>query len=144
MVLKAITLYVDGAAYPSPLGHAGCGVVLVHEKQGRALGKYLGASLSSGESEVQAAIIGLSLLKQPCQVQVITDYRLLVDVMTGQAVKRHSLNLWQKLEQASKGHDMSWLWVKGHTGNRFNELADVFANRAMNQRSDVYGGYFTL
>jgi ribonuclease HI len=39
-------------------------------------------------------------------------------------------DLWIRLEAMDLGHDIQWVWVRGHNGDRFNELADRLANEA--------------
>jgi len=41
--------------------------------------------------------------------------------------------LWQRLDELNQKHNVQWAWVKGHSGNPGNELADTLANRAMTE-----------
>ena len=41
--------------------------------------------------------------------------------------------LWVELEKYVNLHDIEWFWVKGHSGNQYNELADKLAVKAMNE-----------
>ena len=40
-------------------------------------------------------------------------------------------DLWKELDQLSSIHDVSWFWVKGHSGHVENELVDEAANLAI-------------
>ncbi len=40
-------------------------------------------------------------------------------------------DLWQELDRVMAEHQISWKWVKGHAGNRYNERADELANEAI-------------
>ena len=42
-------------------------------------------------------------------------------------------DLWQRLEAACERHEVTWLWVKGHTGHPENERADGLANKGMTE-----------
>jgi ribonuclease HI len=41
--------------------------------------------------------------------------------------------LWQRLDQAVQAHQVSWYWVKGHSGHPENERADMLANRGIDE-----------
>ena len=43
------------------------------------------------------------------------------------------MDLWQRLDNALGSHEVSWAWVKGHSGHRENELADQLANEAIDE-----------
>ncbi|MDC0169368.1 ribonuclease HI, partial [bacterium] len=42
-------------------------------------------------------------------------------------------DLWQELDVQSSRHTISWKWVKGHSGHRENEIADMLANRGVEE-----------
>jgi ribonuclease HI len=44
-------------------------------------------------------------------------------------------DLWERLHKAAAGHDINWIWVRGHSGNAGNERADAIANREANAMS---------
>jgi ribonuclease HI len=94
--------------------------------------------------ELMAAIEGLNALKCPCAVELFTDSEYLKKgiqswlprwkrrgflTIDGQPVKNQ--DLWQKLEQAAGRHKVEWKWVRGHAGNRMNELCDRLAKEAI-------------
>jgi ribonuclease HI len=94
--------------------------------------------------ELMAAIEGLNALKRPCAVELFTDSEYLQKgirswlprwkrrgflTIDGQPVKNQ--DLWQKLEQAASKHQVEWKWVRGHAGNRLNELCDQLAKEAL-------------
>ena len=94
--------------------------------------------------ELSAAIEGLSTLKEPCNVELFTDSRYVMDGITQwiqnwkknnwktsskKAVKNKEL--WQKLDQLMTYHQVKWHWVKGHSGDPGNETADLLANKGI-------------
>lgn len=42
-------------------------------------------------------------------------------------------DLWQRLDNVSRNHDINWHWIKGHSGHRENEIADGLANKAIDE-----------
>ena len=91
-----------------------------------------------------AAIVALKRLSEPHQVTLSTDSQYLVKGMTEwingwikkgwktasrQPVKNKEL--WQELNNLSKKHEITWVWVKGHAGHPENERCDQLANEAM-------------
>jgi ribonuclease HI len=94
--------------------------------------------------ELMAAIEGLNALKRPCAVELFTDSEYLkkgIQTWLPQWKKRgfrtidsqpvKNQDLWQKLEQAAGRHNVEWKWVRGHAGNRMNELCDRLAKEAL-------------
>ena len=94
--------------------------------------------------EMTAAIVALKKLSEPHQVTLSTDSQYLVKGMTEwmngwikkgwktasrQPVKNKEL--WQELNNISKEHKITWVWVKGHAGHPENERCDQLANEAM-------------
>ena len=44
-----------------------------------------------------------------------------------------NVDLWQKLDEANEKHTVHWHWIKGHSGDEGNDMADKLANQAMDQ-----------
>jgi ribonuclease HI len=41
------------------------------------------------------------------------------------------VDLWKKLEEVVRAHEIEWIWVKGHAGDVGNERADALANKGV-------------
>lgn len=138
---SAIEIYTDGACSGNP-GPGGWGVLLRwrgHEKE-----------LSGGEDdttnnrmELMAAIQALESLKRPSEVDLHTDSTYVRDGITKwihgwkrngwkTSAKKPVKNedLWKRLDAALADHQVSWHWVKGHSGHPENERADELATTA--------------
>jgi len=136
-------IYTDGGADPNP-GDGGWGVVLIHEATGhvKKLSGYV-PQTTNNRMELTAAIEGLAALKQPCNVHLCTDseyVKLGITERIGkwQAKGFHRVknaDLWKWLVELSLIHDITWEWVRGHAGNRYNELADQLATQAIRSHS---------
>ncbi len=142
--LKHVTIYTDGGCRGNP-GIGGWGVVLNYDGHEKHLfgGE---AETTNNRMELTAAIKALQALKQPCAVTLYTDSQYVKQgieqwlanwkknnwrTAAKKAVKNQ--DLWQLLDTEVQRHKVKWDWVKGHSGNPGNELADELANRGMDQ-----------
>ncbi|MEM9533189.1 MAG: ribonuclease HI [Pseudomonadota bacterium] len=141
-----VEIYTDGACSGNP-GPGGWGAVLTYRSKKKTLSG--GArETTNNRMEMQAVIEALSALKRRCEVDLYTDSTYVRDGVTKwmarwktngwqtsakKAVKNQ--DLWQALDQALARHKVNWHWVKGHSGNPGNELADQLARDAVPGRS---------
>ena len=141
-----IQIFTDGACRGNP-GPGGWGVILrsgSHEKE------LFGGeqSTTNNRMELRAAIEGLAALKRPSRVTVTTDSQYVRQGITQwiEGWKRNqwrtsakkpvkNQDLWQLLDQLTSLHEVTWEWVKGHSGHPDNELADALANRGIDELS---------
>lgn len=137
--LPAVTIYTDGGADPNP-GLGGWAAILLDPQTGKAL-EFSGGEprATNNRMELTAAIRGLESLKRRCRVTVFTDSQYLRKGITlwlpgwvARGWKRkdgelQNEDLWRRLYELIKLHDIRWDWIKGHAGNRWNERADELA-----------------
>ena len=137
--MKYIELFTDGACSGNP-GPGGWGAVLRYQGREKELcgGE---KDTTNNRMELTAAIMGLSALKEPCEVRLVTDSKYVADGITKgwaeswqknnwrKADKKPALNpdLWEKLLELIKTHDVTIEWVKGHAGHPENERCDRLA-----------------
>lgn len=139
---QVVTIYTDGACSGNP-GPGGWGALLHFNGTEKELSGGE-AETTNNRMELMAPIKALSALKKPCTVTIVTDSKYVKDGITTwihnwkkngwrTAKKKPVKNadLWQALEQAVEAHDVSWEWVRGHTGHPENERADALANQGM-------------
>ena len=144
-----VEIFTDGACSPNP-GPGGWGAVLLYGRHRREI--YGGApATTNNRMEIMAAIRGLESLTRPCAVHVHTDSEYLRKGVTQwlPVWKRNGWNtrdkkpvknadLWQRLDEVSRGHQVQWFWVKGHAGHPGNERADELAGQgAADARQDM-------
>ena len=138
-----IEIYTDGACSGNP-GKGGYGVVLLYGKHRKELsGGY--QLTTSNRMELQAAIKALETLKKACPVKMYSDSQYLVNSMTKGWVenwkaknwrksdkdKVKNVDLWEKLLELCKKHQVEFQWIKGHNGEGENERCDFLAKSAL-------------
>ena len=139
---SVVEIFTDGACSGNP-GPGGWGAALVWNGHEREL-KGGAADTTNNRMELTAAIMALEALKRPSRVRLHTDSRYLKDGIsswiarwkkngwrTAERKPVKNSDLWQRLEAALAGHDVTWVWVKGHAGHAGNERADALARKGM-------------
>lgn len=137
-----VQIYTDGACSGNP-GPGGWGAILIYGKHRKEIngGEVL---TTNNRMELLGAISALEALKRKSKVELYTDSAYVKNGITGwihgwrkngwrTADKKPVKNadLWQRLDEASKQHDIDWHWIKGHAGHPENERADELAREAM-------------
>lgn len=138
-MMKTVTIYTDGACSGNP-GPGGWGAIL--EWNG------IEKELSGGEPEttnnrmeLTAVISALSLLKEPCLVDLYSDSKYVIDALEKgwakgwkkrgwvKSDKKPALNpdLWEVLLGLTEVHQLRYHWVKGHAENPYNNRCDELA-----------------
>ena len=136
---KQVTIFTDGACKGNP-GPGGWGVLLrmgAHEKE-MSGGQ---EDTTNNRMELMAAIRGLEALNQSCVVDLYSDSKYVIDGITKwihgwhkrgwvNAAKKPVANadLWRELWDATGRHEVTWHWVKGHSGHAENERVDQLAS----------------
>jgi len=137
--MKNVDIYTDGACRFNP-GPGGWGAILVYKGQEKELcgGE---AETTNNRMELTAAVKALSALKEPCEVDLTSDSKYLVDGITkgwaaGWRAKgwklasgkpAQNIDLWQELLALLEKHSVTLHWVKGHEGHPYNERCDALA-----------------
>lgn len=140
--MKLVKIFTDGACSGNP-GPGGWGAVLSYGDHEKELSD--GYPLTTNnQMEMLACIESLSALKERCQVVITTDSKYVKDGITswihgwkkrnwknakGQPVKNK--DLWLRLDELVRFHNVEWKWVKGHSGHPENERADKLAVAAI-------------
>ena len=144
--MNEVTIYTDGACSGNP-GKGGWGAILIYDKKER----YISGSkqlTTNNQMELTATIEALKAILKPSNIALYTDSQYVKNGITSwifnwkkngwkTANKKPVANkdLWIELEKYVDFHSVNWFWVKGHSGDHYNEIADELAVKAMNERS---------
>lgn len=142
--MKKIELFTDGACRGNP-GPGGWGALLRTEGQEKHL-KGAVRDTTNNRMELTAAIEGLAALTKPCTVELTTDSKYVKNGInlwmqnwkkngwrTASKKPVKNQDLWVQLDELLGPHNVTWHWVKGHSGHTENEMADTLANRAIDE-----------
>lgn len=138
----AVEIFTDGACSGNP-GPGGWGALLRFNGTEKELSG--GEKLTTNNRmELMAAIMALEALKKPCDVNLHTDSKYVMEGITKYihawekngwrtSAKKEvkNLELWQRLVAAIRPHKVHWVWVKGHSGHDENERVDELARLAI-------------
>jgi ribonuclease HI len=144
MTNDTVEIFTDGACRGNP-GPGGWGLLLRYKGNEKQL-KGAEKETTNNRMELMAAIMGLESLTRNAKVILTTDSTYVKNGINQwihnwkkngwkTAAKKpvKNVDLWQRLDQAIVEHDVSWAWVKGHSGHRENEIADQLANEAIDE-----------
>jgi ribonuclease HI len=143
--VKNVKLITDGACLGNP-GRGGWASILRYNDHTREIYGY-SPHTTNNRMELTAAVEGLKALKEPCEVEVITDSEYLKNGITtwihnwkrrnwqtsGKSPVRNQ-DLWQDLDQQVERHQVSWSWTKGHASHSDNNRADELASMAAREQ----------
>lgn len=136
--LKKVVIYTDGACSGNP-GIGGWGAILDYNGKKKEISG-LAENTTNNQMELLATIESLKILKERCEVDIYTDSKYVqhgITVWIKNWIKNNwktsnkglvkNVELWQELLALTENHKVKWHWVKGHSGNKYNEVADRLA-----------------
>lgn len=137
-----VTIYTDGACLGNP-GPGGYGAVLIHGDRTKEISEGF-PDTTNNRMELLGVIAALELLKTPCRVTIFTDSQYISKAInqgwlekwrkngwkTSSRTDVKNKDLWQALLDMLRKHRVSFEWVKGHSGDYYNERCDTLAREA--------------
>ncbi len=131
-------IYTDGACSGNPGKGGWAAIILDGKNQLNICGSE--KKTTNNRMELMAPIMALKKIRNKSEIIIYTDSRYVKDGIT-EWIKKWKLNnwknsnkksvknkdLWVKLDNSCRNHNISWKWVKAHAGNKFNNLADELA-----------------
>jgi ribonuclease HI len=140
MTRPAVTIYTDGGCDPNP-GVGGWGALIIIGEKKKEMSGYDPHS-TNNRMELTAAIEALNSLSEPSHVTLYTDSQYLqrgIDEWMPKWLARNwrgskgpvlNQDLWKALLAAAKPHQVTWRWLKGHSGNVHNSRVDLLVRQA--------------
>ncbi|MDC0530018.1 ribonuclease HI [Pelagibacteraceae bacterium] len=137
------TIYTDGACSGNP-GPGGWGAVIFDNdnKQKNISGSE--ENTTNNRMELSAAIMALEEVNKNSEITIYTDSSYVKNGITEWVLKWRengwknsnkepvkNKDLWEKLDNLCKQNIVNWKWVKGHASNKYNNLADELATKAI-------------
>ncbi len=136
-----ITIYTDGACSGNP-GVGGWGVVILENIREPIFLNGGEKNTTNNRMEITAAINAITYFKNKQNLEIYTDSKYLKNGIeswiskwkingwkTASKKPVKNKDLWIKLDNIIKNHNIKWNWVKGHANNEFNEKADQLARK---------------
>jgi ribonuclease HI len=136
-----VVIYTDGGCAPNP-GPGGWAAIL---RSGKHMKELKGGEpiSTNNRMELIAAISALEALKQPSLVDMHIDSQYVRDGImkyinnwkrngwrTASKEPVKNQDLWQRLDAARSQHTVRWHWIKGHSGDVYNDRADELVREA--------------
>ena len=137
--MKHVDIYTDGACSYNP-GPGGWGAILIYRGVERELSGG-DSETTNNRMEITAIIEALSALKEKCEITLYSDSAYCIDSFnlgridnwrangwrTADKKEVKNLDLWQRLLSVMNGHKITFVKVKGHADNEYNNRCDKLA-----------------
>jgi ribonuclease HI len=123
--MSRLTIYTDGSCSPNP-GKGGWGFISIEEKHELHVsgGKEY---TTNNVMEMTAVIQALKMYKKHSKFLIISDSQYVINCAQGKWQRKKNCDLWKKYDKYAVNKDIEWKWVKGHSGDKYNELVDKLA-----------------
>jgi ribonuclease HI len=152
MTKNILQIWTDGGCRNNP-GEGGIGIVLKYGDTIKKINGYVPLT-TNNQMELLALIVALKNLKRNCEIDLFLDSQYVKNGITTW-IKSWKLNnwkgsnkkdvknkaLWLELDSLINCHKINFNWVKGHSGNQFNEIADKLCNQAMDEKMPILNEY---
>lgn len=152
--MKNVEVYTDGACTGNP-GKGGFGAVLIYNGNEKRISRGY-RKTTNNRMELMAAIEALKLLKEECTVTLYSDSKYLTDAINKKWLDSWQKNGWRKADKKSvlntdlwiqlisllEKHSVNFVWVKGHSGNTYNEICDLLAVDAYTNSAENIDEYY--
>ena len=137
------TIYTDGACSGNP-GPGGWGAVIFDNKNKQKNISGSEENTTNNRMELSAAIMALEEVNTNSEITIYTDSTYVKNGITEWVLKWKengwknsnkepvkNKDLWEKLVNLCEQNTINWKWVKGHASNKYNNLADELATKAI-------------
>ena len=143
--MKSVQVITDGGCIGNP-GPGGWACILRYNHKVREM-YGCEKETTNNRMELTAAVRGLAALKEPCNVEVVTDSEYVRRGITewihkwkhngwrtGSKDPVKNQDLWHELDEQVQRHQVRWTWTKGHASHADNNRCDELANLAAREQ----------
>lgn len=134
--MKIVDIYTDGACSGNPGAGGYCAILIYNGIEKVVAGNEL--NTTNNRMELLAVIKGIEALTEKCKVNLYSDSQYVIDAFnkgwldswqknnwkTSNKMQVKNIDLWQKLLDLNKMHEVTYIKVKGHADNEFNNRCD--------------------
>lgn len=120
-------VYTDGSCAPTNPGPGGWAFIALNYKGSEWHVSGGDDYSTNNKMELNAVIQSLSFLCDKKSFHIYTDSMYVINCASGKWKRRKNICLWKEYENVSKGKNIKFFWVKGHSGNKYNEQVDILA-----------------
>lgn len=139
---KGLTIYTDGSSRGNP-GPGGYGTILIWKGTRREISGGFRRT-TNNRMELMSVIRGLEVLtRKGLNITIYSDSQYVVRAVqegwlenwmrTDFKGGKKNADLWKRYHQLAKGHQISFVWVKGHASNPYNNRCDELATAAADE-----------
>lgn len=121
-------IYTDGSCLKNPNGPSGWAFCLL--ENGETWCVYGGNSSSTNNRMELQAVIEALKFAQNKEYTIYTDSQLILNCAQGLWKRKANLDMWEEYNNISKNKHLTWVWVKAHNGDKYNELVDELSRKA--------------
>ena len=143
--MKSVMIYADGACSGNP-GPGGYGAILEYNGNRRELSAGY-RHTTNNRMELLGVIRALESLEEPCEITIVSDSQYVINGleqgwaakwkrngwMRNKKDKALNPDLWGRLLELVARHNVTYRWVRGHSGHPENKLCDELARRAIGE-----------
>jgi ribonuclease HI len=122
-------IYTDGSCIPNP-GPGGYAFIVFDNDSG------IECHVSGGEKkstnnrmELRAVIEALKFTHTKVNYIIYTDSKYVINCGSKKWSRKKNIDMWEEYDKTSKGKNITWKWVKGHSNNKYNDIVDVLAKK---------------
>ncbi|MDC0189342.1 ribonuclease HI [Flavobacteriales bacterium] len=148
--MKTIKIYTDGSSRGNP-GPGGYGIILEYGDHIKEISEGFRLT-TNNRMELLSIIIAMESIKDfKGSILVFSDSKYVVDAINKKWVfswhhkgykNKKNPDLWKRFLKTYYSHQISFHWIKGHSGHSKNERCDHLAVQASrNQKLKIDEGY---
>ena len=119
-------IYTDGSCIGNP-GKGGWAFIFINKDNDEIHFSDSDENTTNNRMEMKAVIEGLKFLSAKESCIIYSDSQLVINCATNKWKRKSNLDLWKEYDKVSSNKNIEFVWVKGHSGNEYNELVDKMA-----------------